>query len=211
MEIYIIGAGGHGKVCFDAINSSAEHTVTGFIDDNPSRVDEKFYGLPIVGTTEDLFGKLKDHVKGVFIAIGDNDVRKKIYSKLQSHFTIVNAIHSKAVISDSVKLGKGVLVVAGVTINADAQIKNGAIINTGATIDHDCIIGEFAFIAPGANLSGTVYVGDNTLVGTGAAVIPNIRIGKNVIVGAGSVVIKDLPDNCTAFGVPAKIKKEKKK
>ncbi len=211
MEIFIIGAGGHGKVCFDAINSSAEHKVIGFIDDNPTRVDEKFCGLPIAGTTEDLFSKLKDQVKGVFIAIGDNVVRKEIYSKLQSHFTIVNAIHSKAIISDSVKLGKGVLVVAGAIINADTQIKNGAIINTGATIDHDCIIGEFAFIAPGANLSGTVHVGANSLIGTGVAVIPNIKIGKNVLVGAGSVVIKDLPDNCTAFGVPAQIKKEKKK
>ena len=32
-----------------------------------------------------------------------------------------------------------------------------------------------------------------------------INIGKNVIVGAGAVVTKDIPDNCVAVGVPAKI------
>jgi UDP-perosamine 4-acetyltransferase len=211
LEIFIVGAGGHGKVCLDAINSSAEHIVKGFIDDNKKRVGEKFYGLSVAGTVDDLLGKLKDQVKGVFIAIGDNNIRKKIYSRLKDHFTIVNAIHAKAIISDSVKLGNGVLIVAGVVINADSHIKNGAIVNTGATIDHDCIIGEFAFIAPGVNLSGTVNVGDGTLIGTGAAVIPNIEIGKNVTVGAGAVVVKDLPDSCTAFGVPAKIQKEEKK
>ena len=32
-------------------------------------------------------------------------------------------------------------------------------------------------------------------------------IGDNVHIGANAVVLKDLPDNCTAVGVPAKIVK----
>jgi acetyltransferase-like isoleucine patch superfamily enzyme len=32
-------------------------------------------------------------------------------------------------------------------------------------------------------------------------------IGNNVKIGAGSVVTKDIPDNCVAYGNPAKIKR----
>jgi len=206
MKIYIVGAGGHGKVCLDAINSSCTHEVLGYIDDNTIKHGSTFYGLPVVGSVDDLLGKLKGQAKGIFIAIGNNKVRSEIFERLAKQYTIVNAIHSKTIISKSVKLGLGILVMAGAIINADTQIGNGVIINTGATIDHDCTLGKFTFISPGANLSGTVHVGERTLIGTGAAVIPSITIGNDVVVGAGAVVNKDLPDNCTAYGVPAKIK-----
>ena len=32
-----------------------------------------------------------------------------------------------------------------------------------------------------------------------------VKIGDNVKNGSGSVVLKDLPDNCTAVGIPAKV------
>ena len=50
-----------------------------------------------------------------------------------------------------------------------------------------------------------VKVGAKTHIGIGASIKQNVVIGKSVIVGAGAVVLDDLPDNCTAVGVPAKI------
>ena len=35
--------------------------------------------------------------------------------------------------------------------------------------------------------------------------MPGVTIGDNVIIGANSVVTKDIPDNCIAVGMPAKI------
>ena len=35
----------------------------------------------------------------------------------------------------------------------------------------------------------------------------DIKIGNNVKIGANAVVLNDIPDNCTAVGVPAKIVK----
>lgn len=45
-------------------------------------------------------------------------------------------------------------------------------------------------------------------VGAGANIIGPIHVGNNVIIGAGAVVIRDLPDDCVAVGVPAKIIKK---
>ena len=51
--------------------------------------------------------------------------------------------------------------------------------------------------------------GDNVDIGTGAKVLGNIRIGNNVLIGANAVVLTDVPDNCIAVGVPARIKARK--
>jgi len=38
--------------------------------------------------------------------------------------------------------------------------------------------------------------------------LPGVTIGENAIVGTGAVVTKDVPDNCMAVGVPAKVVKK---
>lgn len=38
-----------------------------------------------------------------------------------------------------------------------------------------------------------------------SAIVEDVKIGDNVTNGAGAVVIKDIPDNATAAGVPAKV------
>ena len=43
------------------------------------------------------------------------------------------------------------------------------------------------------------------MVGTGAKVLGPIHIGDNVRIAAGAVVLSDIPDNCTAVGIPARV------
>lgn len=210
MKIVIIGASGHGKVAFDALSTNTDFVIKGFIDDNFKKLDKKLLGVPILGDTNYLMNELSDKVDGVFVAIGNNNARKTVSEKIAKKFELVNAIHTKAVISNFITLGKGILIVAGAVINSSSTISDGAIINTGATIDHDNFIGEYTHIAPGAHLAGNVRIGDLSFVGMGASIIQNITIGSNVAIGAGSVVVKDLTDNCIAYGVPARIQKENK-
>ena len=49
-----------------------------------------------------------------------------------------------------------------------------------------------------------VKIGDGTFVGANAVIKQGIRVGKNAMIGAGAVVVKDVPDNLTVVGVPAK-------
>lgn len=46
------------------------------------------------------------------------------------------------------------------------------------------------------------------MIGAGAVILGNITIGNNVSIGANAVVTKDIPDNCVAVGVPAKIRRK---
>ena len=51
----------------------------------------------------------------------------------------------------------------------------------------------------------TPTFGNNVSIMANAVVFGNIKIGNNVVIGAGSIVTKDVPDNCTVVGNPARI------
>jgi acyl-[acyl carrier protein]--UDP-N-acetylglucosamine O-acyltransferase len=50
-----------------------------------------------------------------------------------------------------------------------------------------------------------VSIGDNVWIGSRAMVLRGTTIGNNAVVGAMSLVTKDIPPNCVAAGVPAKV------
>jgi acetyltransferase-like isoleucine patch superfamily enzyme len=63
-------------------------------------------------------------------------------------------------------------------------------------------------MSPGVHVSGNCQIGDFCNIGTNATILPRVKLGNNVTIGAGAVVTKDIPDNCVAVGVPAKIIKQ---
>ena len=48
-------------------------------------------------------------------------------------------------------------------------------------------------------------IGNNVTISCGASVLGDVVIGNNVNIGAGCVIVKDVPDNCTVIGNPARI------
>jgi acetyltransferase-like isoleucine patch superfamily enzyme len=55
---------------------------------------------------------------------------------------------------------------------------------------------------------GPVVIEDNVWIGDKATILPDVRIGRNSIIAANAVVTKDIPENCVAGGIPAKIIKQ---
>ena len=56
---------------------------------------------------------------------------------------------------------------------------------------------------------GKPIIGDNVSLMANVTVAGKIRIGNNVTIGAGAVVLRDIPDNCLAAGVPARVIKRR--
>jgi acetyltransferase-like isoleucine patch superfamily enzyme len=52
---------------------------------------------------------------------------------------------------------------------------------------------------------GPVIIEDGVWIGDKVTILPNVRIGKNSIIGANAVVARDIPANCIAAGIPAKV------
>ena len=200
--ILVIGSGGHGKVVADIL-LSAGMPVGGFLDDDPARHGMQVAGLPVLGAIDTY---ARHQPAGLVLAIGANRVRRQIAERLGAAADRLwhTAVHPRAVVAGSARLGRGVVVAAGAVINPDAAIGAHAIVNTGATVDHDAVVGRFAHLAPGVHLAGQVAVGDGALIGVGGLVIPGRRIGAWAIVGAGAVVARDIPGGVVAKGVPAR-------
>lgn len=201
MELIIIGAGGHGKVVAEVALKN-NYIIKGFIDDN---LDINRVGSYLVLGN----WSCKDQYKecAFFVAIGNNEIRKnRLEELIVNGYDLVTLIDPSAVVSSTVKLGLGSVVMPNATINVDSIFGKGCIINTAASIDHDCKIDDYVHICPGVHIAGAVSIQSNTWVGVGTSIINNLTIGKNVVLGAGSVVVENIPSNTKAYGVPAKVK-----
>jgi acetyltransferase-like isoleucine patch superfamily enzyme len=56
-----------------------------------------------------------------------------------------------------------------------------------------------------AVVSKKVVIQDNVLIGMDSLILKGVTIGENSVIGARSVVTKDIPANCVAAGIPARV------
>ena len=113
------------------------------------------------------------------------------------------------------------------TISQWSRFWTGIEIHPGATIGHrlvidhgmGIVIGETAEIGDdcllyhGVTLGGTgkdqgkrhPTIGNNVLVSTGAKVLGPFKVGDGARIAANAVVLKEIPENATAVGVPARV------
>jgi len=200
-RLAILGASGHGKVVADIAELTGWGEVVFFDDAWPVIKTNSVW--PIIGNTDDLLACNGDF-SGVFVAIGNNDIRLKKLKLLRKLGTsIPSLIHPNAVISRYSVIDDGCVVCAGVVVNADSKIGFGSILNTGCSIDHDCFIDNSVHVSPGVRLAGGVKVGECSWIGIGAVVRQLITIGAYSVVGAGAAVVKNIPESATVVGVPA--------
>lgn len=203
-KLCLIGQGGHSKVINEIVLSSNDYQITAWLDDKFSSSEKKngiIYG-PVSLARE--FAK-RDRGMKFFIAIGHNQVRKKIALELSlpsDRYPVL--AHPMAVISPSARIGNGTVIMPYCVVNASSMVGNHSILNTGAVIEHDNVLGDYVHVSPKAALTGGVAIGEGTQIGAGAAVIPGIQIGNWSIVGAGSTVIRHVNDCEIVAGSPAR-------
>ena len=105
----------------------------------------------------------------------------------------------------------------GIEIHPGAKIGKGLMIDhgMGVVIGETAVIGDNCTIYQGVTLGGTgkdvgkrhPTLGNNVMVGAGAKVLGPFVIGDNTKIAANAVVLEEMPENCTAVGIPAKIVK----
>ena len=88
--------------------------------------------------------------------------------------------------------------------NKNTKIGNHVSVNPGCGIGHDAVIEDYATLYWNVTLSGNVRIQEGCEIGSKAVVIPKMTVGRWSVIGAGAVVVKDIPDSCTAVGIPAK-------
>ena len=178
--------------------------ILGFLDDNQELQNKTINGFPILGGISWLSERQGEGVKCV-CAIGDTTTRKKVVDKIaKGGGQFCQAIHPTVIASETVELGKGVIICAGSILTVNLSIADHCIINLNCTIGHDVVVGEFCTLNPTASVNGQDHLEKGVYIGSGATLIEGVRVGKWTTIGAGAVVIDDIPTGVVAVGVPAK-------
>lgn len=197
MKIIIFGSGGQARVVASILLASKKYQLIGFVDPLAKHPKEKIFGLPI---KKDYKG-----IEGFIVGVGNNQTRAKRFNELKKMgLKPIIAIHPTADIGREVMIGDGTVINMGAIIATQAVIGENCIINSGAIVEHEDKIGNHVHIAPGVALAGRVTVKDYAFLGIRSVIKDYQTIGKKAVVGAGAVVVKDVADNTTVVGIPAR-------
>ncbi len=212
-KIAVFGAGGFGREVHDMIeqinSADKQYEFIGFFDDGIEK-GTIINDYPVLGGVREL-NQIESELC-IAIAIGNPIIKHKIVEKINNpNISFPTLIHPNVFIGNTRfnKIGAGCIICAGNIITVNIVIEDFVILNLSCTVGHDTVIGRFSSFMPTVNISGEINIGECVYVGTGAKIINQLNIGKNSIIGSGAVVATDLPANCTAVGVPAKVIKIK--
>lgn len=142
-------------------------------------------------------------------------IKQKIHTFFQENYSLQHTFyqslfHPTSERAETSMYGSGCSMGPGSILAAYSILGNQVSINRNATVGHHSNISNFATLNPGCNIAGFCQIGEGVTVGMGANIIDGRKIGRNSVIGAGSLVTKDIPENVVAYGVPAKVVRDKK-
>lgn len=148
--------------------------------------------------------------------IQNHNLEISFRNKLFNYYEIEKSnarIEIGSIIREGVDLSDKAIVLMGAVINTNSVIGDYTMIDMNAVVGSGTVIGSYCHIGAGAVIAGVmepisnlpVIIEDNVFVGANATILAGVRIKKNAIIGAGSVVTKDVLENTTVAGIPARV------
>lgn len=124
---------------------------------------------------------------------------------LKGHFFRARAISQRALRRTGIEIHPGATIGKGLFIDHGS----GVVIGETAEIGDNCTIYQNVTLGGTGKETGKRHptLGNNVMVGAGARVLGPFKVGDNCKIAANAVVLSEVPPNCTAVGVPARIVK----
>jgi serine O-acetyltransferase len=124
----------------------------------------------------------------------NNDVISKLACRLASYRWHFWSVITASDIDKNATLGGGLLL----------PHPTGVVIHKDAIIGPNCMIMQQVTVGQ-TGKAGVPRIGGKVYLGAGAKILGPVTLGNHVNIGANAVVLCDVPDGCTAVGVPASI------
>ena len=196
-NVYIFGAGEQGRIIIPNLLSESKGLCpSGFFDDHQR-------GQEILGNLDDL-EKIATLDDELYIGIGNNEIRSKVYARLKGKIKIPSLVHPFSYIAPNCLIGEGTIVSPGAIINPMCEVGRCCIINTGAKLDHETKLGDFVHMEPGSQTAGGVKIGDYSIIGFKSGIAEDKNVGDYCHIRAGTIVLEDIPSKTVVQGIPAK-------
>lgn len=200
--LLIFPCNGNAIEALDCLGSAFR--LIGFIDDTPEKQGRDVHGFPVLGREA-----LKGHPDARVLAVPGSPTsyraRREVIDGLGvASDRFARVIHPTAAISPLARIGRNVLIMAGVVITSNAVIGDHVCILPNTVIHHDVVVGPWTLIGSNVSIAGGTEIGENCYVGSGSRIINGIRIGERVLVGLGSNVIRAVRPDARVAGNPAR-------
>lgn len=179
----------------------------GYIDDAKFGKVDQYFGYPVVGNEQSIPKFIKEGYYFFNNVASSTEAMEIVAQKLSKYKAMVCTLvfpEPPDIDYETVSVGEGSCVFPGVYVGTHVHIGKNVLVRQQSNISHETEIGDLCFIAPGVSIMGNVKVGHKTFIGTKAIIRNDITIGNNCVIGMGAVVTKDVPDNTTVVGIPAK-------
>ena len=200
--LLIFPCNGNGLEALDCLGE--RYQMLGFVDDTPEKQGTTAFGHPVLARQA-----FQDHAPAQVLAVPGSPAsyrsRHEIIDGLgleADRFATV--IHPSARISPLARIGRNVLIMAGVVITSNAVIGDHVCVLPNTVIHHDVVVGDWTLIGSNVSIAGHVQLGRNCYVGSGTRIINGVEIGERALIGLGSNVIANVPHDVTVAGNPAR-------
>lgn len=203
--LLIIGAGNVGGfLAYNIEEFKGDFDIIGFLDDDQSKIGSIICEKEVLGPVSDIF-RFRGKKISVAIGIAKPSAKRLIAQKTAGYdFKFPSFISRNVWLSKHVKIGFGVIVYPGVSINYETEVGNFVIINLNCAIGHNSTICNYSTLAPGVNFAGFTYVEEGVDIGIGTSTRQNVRIGANSLIGGQTMLLKDVHAGSCVVGVPGK-------
>lgn len=147
--------------------------------------------------------KFPPHEHDLFIAVGNNLIRERIYTAAKYlGFKLATYVSSDAKYWKNLKIGDNCFVGEGSVLQPFTEIGNNCILFS-CRIGHHSVIGNHTLLSA-CLLGGNVQIGDYSFLGLHSTVKENTKIGTKNIIGMGVVIVKNTESNEIYSAPPAK-------
>jgi sugar O-acyltransferase (sialic acid O-acetyltransferase NeuD family) len=171
-----------------------------------NQLQGEYLGYKILGSDQDAINHSAQFRHYPVILSPDSPtLREKLFHLYQeAGYTFDGLISPTARISRTSHIDPLAVIQHGVNVSSNVAIGRFVKLNSLCNIMHDSIVQEFTTVAPNAVILGYVKIGRNCYIGANSTILPKQQLGNRIMVGAGAVVTRDIPDDHTMVGVPAR-------
>jgi len=209
--VIVIGVGGFSANLVDmmrdenAARGDELWRPVGFLDDEPSRRGEEYYGLPILGGLHEARRFNDAYFINAIGSAKSATTKPELIARTtvpEERFIVLQ--HPSAYVSPSAAIGLGSAVTQGCIVMAGASLGKHVKTLPLASVSYGSRIGDYTTIAGGAVVAADVKIGRCGYIGANSAIRERIKVGDNVVVGMGAMVVRDVPSDITVIGAPAR-------
>lgn len=191
MEVIIYGIGSFAAYVSYALTHDSKYKVTAFCIESTfsNSIINDFENQPVVAfeSVEKLYPPSKYKM---FIAVGDNEVRERLFLRAKAKgYTLLSYVSTKSIFWDNLKYGENVFISEDTGIQPFVSIGDNSFL-IGAKIGHHSKIGKNNLLSS-CFLAGNVQISNNCFIGLQSSIKQGVFIANYNIIGMGCCIVKN--------------------